>query len=154
MQKTQVQSLGHEDPLEEEISTHSSIHAWEIPRREEPGGPQSMRPRKSQMWLSDWARAQSALTFLAQLTNLIFSHYLPCSLRWRHKDCFSESSELRAFSVTSRPLHFPSPLPECTFSPRSSHAWPLLKSPQRGPPWPAVFLDPPHPMPWLNFTWS
>ena len=49
MQKTQVQSLGHEDPLEEEISTHYTILAWEIPQREEPGGLQSMGPQKSQM---------------------------------------------------------------------------------------------------------
>ena len=39
-QETQVQSLGREDPLEEETATHSSILAWEIPRTEEPGGPQ------------------------------------------------------------------------------------------------------------------
>ena len=33
-----VQSLGQEDPLEEEMTTHSSILAWRIPRTEEPGG--------------------------------------------------------------------------------------------------------------------
>ena len=33
LQETWVQSLGHEDPLEEEITTHSSILAWEIPQR-------------------------------------------------------------------------------------------------------------------------
>ena len=42
MQKTQVQSLGREDPLEKEIVTHSSILAWRIPWTEEPGGLQSM----------------------------------------------------------------------------------------------------------------
>ena len=31
MQETWVQSLGQEDPLEEEMATHSSILAWEIP---------------------------------------------------------------------------------------------------------------------------
>ena len=31
MQETWVQSLGREDPLEEEMATHSSILAWEIP---------------------------------------------------------------------------------------------------------------------------
>ena len=31
MQETQVRSLGREDPLEEEMATHSSIPAWEIP---------------------------------------------------------------------------------------------------------------------------
>ena len=30
MQETQVPSLGWEDPLEEEMATHSSILAWEI----------------------------------------------------------------------------------------------------------------------------
>ena len=38
MQETQARSLGWEDPLEEEMSTHSSILAWRIPWTEEPGG--------------------------------------------------------------------------------------------------------------------
>ena len=38
MQETQVLSLGQEDPLEKEMTTHSSILAWEIPWTEEPGG--------------------------------------------------------------------------------------------------------------------
>ena len=33
---------GPEDPLEEGVATHSSIHAWKIPRTEEPGGLQSI----------------------------------------------------------------------------------------------------------------
>ena len=33
---------GQEDPLEEEMTTHSSVLAWEIPWTEEPGGLQSM----------------------------------------------------------------------------------------------------------------
>ena len=33
---------GLEDPLEEAMSTHSSILAWRIPRTEEPGGLQSI----------------------------------------------------------------------------------------------------------------
>ena len=42
MWETQVQSLGQEDLLEKEISTHSSIIAWKIPWMEEPGRLQSM----------------------------------------------------------------------------------------------------------------
>ena len=42
MVETQVQSLGWEDPLEKEMTTHSSILAWEIPWRQKPGGLQSM----------------------------------------------------------------------------------------------------------------
>ena len=42
MQETQVLSLGQEEPLEEEMSTHSSLLAWRIPWTEESGGLQSM----------------------------------------------------------------------------------------------------------------
>ena len=42
MQKTWVQSLGPEDPLEEEMATHSSILTLRIPWTEEPGGIQFM----------------------------------------------------------------------------------------------------------------
>ena len=37
-QETQIRSLGQEDPLGEEMATHSSVLAREIPRTEEPGG--------------------------------------------------------------------------------------------------------------------
>ena len=37
-QETPVQSLGQEDPREEEVATHSRILAWEVPWTEEPGG--------------------------------------------------------------------------------------------------------------------
>ena len=40
--EAQVQTLGREDLLEKEMVTHSSILAWKIPWREEPGGLQSM----------------------------------------------------------------------------------------------------------------
>ena len=42
--ETWVRSLGWEDPLEQEMATHSSILAWEILWAEEPGG------------LSSWGR--------------------------------------------------------------------------------------------------
>ena len=38
MLKTEVQSLGREDPLEKGMVTHSSILAWRIPWTEEPNG--------------------------------------------------------------------------------------------------------------------
>jgi len=41
-QETWVQSLSWEDPLEEEMATHSSVLAWSIPWTEEPGGLQSL----------------------------------------------------------------------------------------------------------------
>ena len=41
-QEMQFWSLGQEDPLEEEMATHSSVLAWRIPWIEEPGEPQSI----------------------------------------------------------------------------------------------------------------
>ena len=41
MQERWVQSLGWEDPREEEMATYSSIPAWKIPWTEGPGGPWS-----------------------------------------------------------------------------------------------------------------
>ena len=49
----QVQSPGGEDPLKEEMATHSSILAWEIPLTEEPGGLQSMGSQVNQIQLRD-----------------------------------------------------------------------------------------------------
>ena len=48
MWETQVQSLGRTDPLEKEMSTHSSTLAWKIPWTEEPGrlhNPWSLKSR-------------------------------------------------------------------------------------------------------------
>ena len=42
MQETQARLLGQEDPLEEGMAIHSSILAWRIPWREEPGRLQSI----------------------------------------------------------------------------------------------------------------
>ena len=46
-QETWVRSLGWEDPLEEGMTTHSSIPAWRIPWTEEAGGLQSMGSQES-----------------------------------------------------------------------------------------------------------
>ena len=52
MQETWVRSLSWEDPLEEGLTTYSSILAWRIPWTEELGGLQSMG---SQRVGHDWA---------------------------------------------------------------------------------------------------
>ena len=46
MQEIQVPFLGWEDPLEEGMTSHSSILAWRIPWTEEPGGLQSIRAQR------------------------------------------------------------------------------------------------------------
>ena len=48
MQEMRIQSLGWEDPLEEKMTTHSSILARKIPWTEEPGGLQSMGSQRVQ----------------------------------------------------------------------------------------------------------
>ena len=46
MLETWVQSLDREDPMEEDMATHSRVLAWEIPRTEEPGGLQALRSQR------------------------------------------------------------------------------------------------------------
>ena len=48
-QEMQFQSLGQENALEEDMATHSSILAWEIPWTEESGGLQSMGMQRIRM---------------------------------------------------------------------------------------------------------
>ena len=55
-----VRSLGWEDPLKEEMGTHSSILAWEIPWTEEPGDLWSMGLKELDM---TERQAYSFLTF-------------------------------------------------------------------------------------------
>ena len=50
VQETRVPSLGREEPLEEEMATHSNILAWKIPWTEEPGGLQSMGFPRQEDW--------------------------------------------------------------------------------------------------------
>ena len=52
MRENWVRSLGREDPLEQEMATHSSTLAWRIPWREEPGRLHGVA--KSQTRLSDF----------------------------------------------------------------------------------------------------
>ena len=59
-QKTPVQSLDREDPLEMGMAAHSSILAWQIPWTEEPGGLQSMG---SQSVRHDWMTKHWATPF-------------------------------------------------------------------------------------------
>ena len=54
-------------PLEEEMATHSSILAWEIPWMEEPGGLQSKGSQKSQTRLSDQTIYLVSIFYLSPL---------------------------------------------------------------------------------------
>ena len=67
IREMQVQSLGWEDPLEQETATHCSILTWKVPWTEEPGEPQSTG---SQRVGHDWAQAHSP-----QLAQIKLSHF-------------------------------------------------------------------------------
>jgi len=56
MWETWVRFLGWEDPLENELATHSSILAWRIPWTEEPGGPCGLKGLDTILWreLQSW----------------------------------------------------------------------------------------------------
>ena len=67
MQKTWVQSLGQEDPMEKGIATHSSILAWRIPWTEEPGRLQFTK-------LQSWTPATNTST------TTISEFNIPCTI--------------------------------------------------------------------------
>ena len=68
MQKRWVQSLGWEDLPVKEMATYSSILAWEIPWKEEPGGLQSMGLPE---WTEEqWLMMSKNLSLLAIYTSL------------------------------------------------------------------------------------
>ena len=56
--ETWASSLGQEDPLEEEMATHSGILAWKIPWIEEPGGLQSIGLQRVRHYLVTDMHAQ------------------------------------------------------------------------------------------------
>ena len=61
MKTTKIQSQGQEDPLEREMTTHSSILAWEIPWTEESGRLQSMGLQRVEHYLAAKPPAPHAL---------------------------------------------------------------------------------------------
>ena len=68
--KTWVHSLGQEDPLEKEMATHSSTHAWKIPCTEEPGRLQSMGSQRVE---HDWATSLSLYIYYVPTLNCFIS---------------------------------------------------------------------------------
>ena len=80
IQEMWIWSQGQEDPLEREMTSHSSILAWKIPCTEEAGGLQSMG---SQRIRYDWAHAHTH-THIILITTLWVKWDWYCSIyRWR-----------------------------------------------------------------------
>ena len=65
IQETWVRSLGQEDPLEEEMATHSSVLAWETPWTEEPGELQSWG--RKELDTNEWLNTQTRQVPLARV---------------------------------------------------------------------------------------
>ena len=96
MWETWVQSLGWENPLEKDMTTHSSILAWKIPWTEEPGKLQSIG---AQTVRHNWVTSLS-LTMLKPLTvdhnklwkilKEIFQNHIKETLKTRPPCLFSE----------------------------------------------------------------
>ena len=76
MQKTQVQSLGQNNPLEKETATHSSILAWRIPWREEPGKQPDNSNKDYMMWLFDIHIHFEMATIVKLIISLASHNYL------------------------------------------------------------------------------
>ena len=82
-EETQVWFLRQEDPLEEEMATHSSTLAWKIPWTEEPGRLQSMGSHRVG---HDWAHMHRFLTYNTSHTQLIVEKAMAThssTLAWR-----------------------------------------------------------------------
>ena len=104
MQEKQVRSMGGEDPLEKQMTTHSSTLAWEIPRREEPGGLQSMGLQKSQTQLKD-------STTIAILLEVI---YLRDESICPHANLYMNAYDIQFNSVTQSCLALCGPMNHST----------------------------------------
>ena len=78
MQETWVRSLGWEEPLVEEMATHSSVLAWKIPRTEEPTGLQSIGSSQTRLSTNACiACLHPCLSFL--FYRLVLRGYFICS---------------------------------------------------------------------------
>ena len=87
MQETWVRSLGHEDPPEKEMTTHSSILIWENPWQVAVHG-----VAKSRTWLRDWT-TRSLLAFCCRgLEALILS--------WEKKEIFKKKKVKIDWSIS------------------------------------------------------
>ena len=100
VQKVWVWSLGWEDPLEEEMATHSSIPAWRIPWTEEPGGLQSMGLQRVR---HNWATNTTTTNYLGTVS-CFFTPWIPsgcteatslmaatCFVYWQDSQHFSST---------------------------------------------------------------
>ena len=71
-----VQFLGWNDPLEEEMATHSSLLVWRIPWTEEPGGQQSIGLQRVG---HDWSEFACMHTLVLNRGRYLWMHFMLCA---------------------------------------------------------------------------
>ena len=128
MQEMWVQLLSQEDPLEEDMATHSSILAWKIPRTEKPGGLQSMGLKRVRQ---DWSNLVHMHT-LRQCKSAISIHLAPPFWDYLPPSCPSRSSQSMRLSslchiTTSHSpstVHMVMYIFQCTFSDHPTLSFP------------------------------
>ena len=113
MQETWVQSLGWEDLLEKKMATDSSLHAWKIPRSEEPGGLQSMgSQRVGHDWVTSLSFTFTFKYFLHvwfQATNMNLGRCEPswfsslCTSQFQHAPDTGHFAESRIYCQACQP---------------------------------------------------
>ena len=84
MRETWVLSLGQEDPLEKEMTTHSSTLAWKVPWTEEPGRLQSTgSQRVGYDWANSLLSCSCSFFVPGKLVSIILAkeHFFSVSLR-------------------------------------------------------------------------
>ena len=85
IQETWVQSLGREDPLEQEMEARSSVLAWRIPWTEDSGGLQFMRLQRVR---NNLASKQTAAA--AQWVHVLLSRFFEVKLEHLASISFSQ----------------------------------------------------------------
>ena len=80
----QVRSLGQEDPLEEEMATHSSFLAWDIPWREEPGGLQSLESQRVRYNCATKQQHVCILVFVKAASKLLYQYLFIYYCKTKH----------------------------------------------------------------------
>ena len=104
-QELWVWSLGREDPLEDDMATHSSILAWRTPWTEEADGLQSMG---SQRVRRDWATKQMCSKRFSTFTHLILVLTMRRSL-WPLPADKTRGTELHSSAQERRRPKLPGP---------------------------------------------
>ena len=119
MQEMWVWSFGREDPLEEDMTTHSGILAWRIPWTEEPGELQSMEShRVGHNWVTNVEPLCSmwlCLILRSEFNEWIFRSAAQNRPVWQYKISLVFFNHSVAVNYASPSFFFPKNRYSCSF---------------------------------------